>query len=72
MKKQYKTEIVALDSQQEERAIIVYFADDFTIEGDFIRFTPKHCFAKLKSYEIKDVKEIVLPSRLVLEAVRRQ
>lgn len=71
LRRKYRAEIVALDSQEQEQAIIIYFADDFAIEGDFIRFAPKRCFAKLKSYEIKDVKEIVLPSRLVLEAVRR-
>lgn len=71
MRRKYRAEIVALDSQEQEQAIVIYFADDFEIEGDFIRFVPKHCFAKLKSYEINDVKEIVLPSRLVLEAVRR-
>lgn len=72
MRRKYKAEIVALDSLEQEQAIVIYFADDFTIEGAFIRFVPKHCFTKLKSYDIKGVKEIVLPSRLVLEAIRRE
>lgn len=70
MRRKYKAEIVALDSS--EQAIVIYFTDDFAIEGAFIRFVPKHCFTKLKSYDIKNVKEIVLPSRLVLEAIRRK
>jgi len=70
MRRKYKAEIVALDSL--EQTIVIYFTDDFAIEGAFIRFVPKHCFTKLKSYDIKDVKEIVLPSRLVLEAIRRE
>jgi len=72
MRKKYKAEIVALDTLGQEQATVIYFTDDFTIEGDFIRFVPKHCFIKSKSYDVKDVKEIVLPSRLVLEAVRRE
>lgn len=71
MKRRYKAEIVALDAQEEERSIIIYYTDDFVVEGDFIRFAPKRCFAKLKSYEMKGVEELVLPSRLVLEAVKR-
>ena len=70
MRRKYKAEIVALDSL--EQTIVIYFTDDFAIVGAFIRFVPKHCFTKLKSYDIKDVKEIVLPSRLVLEAIRRE
>lgn len=72
MRRKYKAEIVALDFLEQGQAIVIYFTDDFAIEGAFIRFVPKHCFTRLKSYDIKDVKEIVLPSRLILEAIRRE
>lgn len=44
-KPKYKVEILALD---EEGNDILYFANDVTIEGAFIKFTPKKCFAKNK------------------------
>lgn len=65
--KKYKVRITTRDCEGEE---FFYFADNFTIEGDFVRFYPKHCLGGMTSYGI-DATEIILPSKEVLEIVKR-
>jgi hypothetical protein len=67
--KKFKVEILALDFNG--KGDLIYFADSFAIDGDFIRFTPKRCLSKLKSYDMAEM-ELVLPSNRVLEITIRK
>jgi hypothetical protein len=62
--KKYKITIVTSDD-------LIYFADDFKIEGDFVRFTPKYYFSKMKSTNMAEM-ELILPSRQVKEILVRK
>lgn len=67
-KPKYKVEILALD---EEGNDILYFANNVNIEGTFIKFIPKKCFAKTKFYDMADMI-IMLPDARVKRIVIRE
>jgi len=67
-KPKYRVEILALDEAGND---ILYFANDVNIEGTFIKFIPKKCFAKTKFYDMTDMV-MMLPDSRVKQIVIRE
>jgi hypothetical protein len=68
-KKENKVEILALDIEGE--GDILYYTNDVTIEGAFIKFIPRHCFAERKFFKMAEMT-VILPNTRVKQIIVRK
>jgi hypothetical protein len=66
----YKVEILALDENDKE-ADVLYYTNDFTLEGAFIKFKPNKCLVSNMLIDMAEMT-IILPSNRIKQIVIRE